>query len=106
MRNDRRIMWLGKFAFPKINTKTTRLILTAPRLFTVRIPVLKPIEWKPNPSPIVPIEISEVQLKRWTYRSKPRRGLQKIFQITFGYCESQDILFVMDGSFERQERQI
>jgi hypothetical protein len=82
-RMERRELWLGKFAFPKVNTKKTSLIYTDKWEFYIR-----------NSRG----EIEQVQLQRWGYKSKRRQ-----LEVTFGYHEESDTLIVKQTSIREED---
>lgn len=97
--NTRRLLWIGKFAFPKVNTKTTKLIYVPPGQWVNRFPVIEPIEWNYRPTSFTDLKIDEVELKRWAGMFK-----RWIIQVTFAYYEKGDTLVIMDKSFQYERR--
>jgi hypothetical protein len=98
--DERRMSWMGKFAFPAVNTRKTKIMY-----------VDRP-EWNfPVPEPITMTEfestgayttfpkIDTVELKKWAYKGKRR-----ICVIRLAYYEKRDILLVHDGSFVCEKR--
>jgi hypothetical protein len=84
LKQNRRIMWLGKFAFPKVNTWKTRLLFIPKHSHTFRLP--------PDLSRSVKTEI--IELRKWVYSSKRWRAV-----VWLAYSESQDTLIVRQEPF-------
>ena len=91
------MLWLGKFAFPKVNTKTTKVYMVPPHTYMYNFPVMdvEPIKWTPDPLPTASFQIDRVELNKWAYKGKLRTAI-----IRFAYYERLDILVVVNRSFE------
>jgi hypothetical protein len=77
-KNMRRILWMGKLAFPKIDTRRTRVVFV------------------PYPTAVVAADDGKdrIELKRWGYKSR-----RHAVTIVFMYYEDKDVLIVKDSSF-------
>jgi hypothetical protein len=101
-KKKRRMLWLGKFAFPKVNTKKTKLLFVPPGYHRHYIPVMEPLRIgdfrADNPSYDAPNR-DVVDLNKWGYNGKRLRAV-----IRFGYYEKDDVLIVCPESFVYQQR--
>jgi hypothetical protein len=100
-KNTRRMLWLGKFAFPKVNTKITKLLFAPPDYRRYYMPILYPLmirDFNETATYSEP-KRTEIELNKWAYNGKRRRAI-----IRFGYYEEDDVLLVSKEAFVYQER--
>jgi hypothetical protein len=95
----RRMLWLGKLAFPKVNTKKTKLLFVPPGYHRHYIPVIDPLSIS-GYSHQKHIH-DAVDLNKWSYDGKRWRAI-----IRFGYYEKDDVLIVCKETFIYQQRHI
>jgi hypothetical protein len=92
----RRALWLGKFAFPQINTKRTEIRVVSSAFHKIVFPVLELLDMTERNPPLDVANFKKdiVELKTWVYNGKHRK-----VQIRFGYYERLDVLFVAIARF-------
>jgi hypothetical protein len=104
-KEKRRMLWLGKFAFPKINTKKTKILFIPHDYRRYYIPVIEPLSFDVihgTYSPFAPEPKHEViDLNKWGYNGKHWRAI-----IRFGYYEKDDILLVCENSLIYQQKRV
>lgn len=76
-KDTRRKLWIGKFAFPEVNTKTTKLMAAQKQVHYFRFPE------------------GEVELRKFCYKSK-----RHAFSVRIGYNKQYDVLVVVEGSLQ------
>src|SRR3989304_5422894 len=100
---ERRILWLGKFAFPKVDTKKTKLLYVPADYHRYYLPIMEPLssvyDFRNNPPEYSELKRTEIELKKWGYEGKRWRAI-----IRFGYYERDDILIVSKETFVYQKR--
>jgi hypothetical protein len=99
-KNQRRMLWLGKFAFPKVNTKTTKIMIVSP-CPQYNFPIIEPPTWfsigesEPDTIPeVVTVRTETITVSKWGYKGKRHDAL-----IRMGYSETRDVLIVARDSF-------
>jgi hypothetical protein len=99
----RRMLWLGKFAFPKVDTKKTKLLFVPSDYHRYYIPVVEPVswEWGAIPHPFAEVKKDVIDLNKWAYDGKRWRAI-----IRFGYYEKDDVLIVCKEAFIYQQRHV
>jgi hypothetical protein len=100
-KEKRRMLWLGKFAFPKVDTKKTKLLFVPPDYNRYYIPIIEPlsiIDYSPTAFYNEP-KRAEIDLSEWGYDGKRWRAI-----IRFGYYEKDDVLIVCKETFVYQQR--
>jgi hypothetical protein len=75
MLDKRLLLWIGKLAFPKVNTKKTSLMLTSSNTYAFRVH-----------------DGSIVELRRWVYKS-----MRHHISIVLGYHEATDVLLIREA---------
>jgi hypothetical protein len=75
MLDTRHLLWIGKFAFPQVNTKQTKLMKVSINTYVVRL----------HGGDIV-------ELRRWMYKSHRRWIVAAL-----GYHEATDTLFIQES---------
>ena len=104
-KEKRRILWIGKFAFPKVNTKKTRLLFLPPDYHRYYIPVVEPLSFDVSFSAADEIpkrpRREAVDLNKWGYKGRRWRAI-----IRFGYYEPDDVLIVNKESFVYQQKHV
>jgi len=90
-RNQRRILWLGKFAFPEVNTKATKIIMVPSGTYDYYFPVIEPLDFEISPpSETSNIKTERIELGKYVYNGKKWYSV-----IRFGYSR----FIVVDDSF-------
>ena len=101
-KEERRMLWLGKFAFPKINTRKTKVLFVPPGYHRWYIPVIETITVDDYMIGSTPDQVrhkrDEVELKAWGYNGKRWRAIAR-----FGYYEKDDILIISKEFFRYQK---
>lgn len=97
-KDERRMLWMGKFAFPDVNTLSTKIMYVPDGAYEWNFPVTEEIsitEWKEVPEYLTSMpKIDKVTLKKWGYKGKRRRCA-----LAFAYYKPHDVLVVRESSF-------
>lgn len=97
--DSRCVLWIGKWAFSKIDTHRTR-VLYVQNQSTYRLPVPPRIGHMGvvDQTPSV-VEVETISLNHFDYKSPKRR-----MAIWLGYSDKLDVLLVRDNSFRMELR--
>lgn len=97
-KKKRRMLWLGKFAFPQVNTKKTKILFVPPDYRRYYLPIMEPLtarEYRTDTH--TEPKRAEIELNKWGYIGKHWLAV-----VRFGYYEKDDILIVCPDTFKYQ----
>lgn len=100
-KEKRRMLWLGKFAFPKVDTKKTQLLFVPSDYHKYYIPIVEPLmvgDFRSKAIAYREPKRAEINLDKWGYNGKRWRAV-----VRFGYYEKDDVLIVSKESFVYQK---
>ena len=99
VKQKKRIMWMGKFAFPKVNTKTTKLMFIPDGMHEYYFAVPPSLGFGSYISTSAPLERDTVTLGKWDYKGKRYNAM-----IACAYYEKRDVLLVRESAFVYEKK--